>query len=115
MSSDQRRDQRFDADLPVQLLGGDKNIAGNLRNFSISGAAIEFEPDLGKSQVTFEIGDSVDLQTDRGSKAQTEAKTAARGIVVRQDANGISIKFEKPEDALMSEILSTVKRFLEQN
>jgi hypothetical protein len=102
----QRRNPRYDTDLPVQLLGGDGDVAGNLRNVSLSGAAIEFEPALGKPQVMFEIGESVDLQTEI---------RPTRGIVVRQDAGGIAIKFEKPEEDLLAEILSTVRRVIEQN
>jgi hypothetical protein len=106
-NSDLRRNPRFDADLPVQLLGSDGDVAGNLRNVSLSGAAVEFEPMLGKSAVVFEIGDSVNLQTNLAS--------AARGVVVRSDENGIAVKFDKPEEDLMAEILSAVRRVIEQN
>jgi len=106
MSSEQRRDSRYDTDLPVHVLGSEGDVAGSLRNVSASGAAIEFEPALGKPQVMFEIGDSVDLQTDI---------KPTRGIVVRQDASSIAIKFEQPEEELLAEILSTVRRVIEQN
>ncbi len=105
-TSNQRRDTRYDTDLPVQLLGSDGDVAGSLRNVSLSGAAIEFLPSLGKADVVFEIGESVDLQT--------EIKPT-RGVVVRQDASGIAIKFEQPEEALLAEILSTVRRVIERN
>jgi hypothetical protein len=110
-TSNQRRDPRYDADLPVQLLGGDGDVAGNLRNVSVSGAAIEFDPSLGKPTVMFEIGDSVDLQADVGQASNV----ATRGVVVRSDENGIAVKFDKPEEDLMAEILSAVRRVIEQN
>ena len=106
MTSDQRRDPRYETDLPVQLKGSDGGVAGNLHNVSAGGAAIEFDPALGKPQIAFEIGESVDLHTDIKS---------ARGVVVRQDAGGIAIKFEKREEELLAEILSTVRRVIEQS
>ena len=77
----------------------------------MSGAAVEFEPMLGKTNVVFEIGDSVGLQADVGQ----DSKVATRGIVVRQDENGIAIRFEQPEEELLSEIVSAVRRVIEQN
>lgn len=103
---DHRRDPRYDSDIAVQIEGEDGKVAGNLRNVSRSGAAIEFEPTLGKPQVMFEIGDSVDLQTDI---------KPTRGVVVRQDANGIAIKFEKPEEDLLAEIVSAVRKMVERD
>ena len=111
MTADQRRDPRYDADLPVQLQGSDGDVAGNLRNVSVSGAAIEFEPLLGKPTVLFEIGDSIDLHADLGQ----ESKVATRGVVVRSDDTGIAVRFDKPEEELMAEILSAVRRVIEQN
>lgn len=105
-TSDQRRAARYDTDLAVQLQGSAGDVAGSLRNVSVSGAAIEFEPALGKIPVMFEIGASVDLQT--------EIKPT-RGVVVRQDVGGIAIKFEQPEEELLAEILSTVRRVIERN
>ena len=107
----QRRDPRFDADLPVQLQGADGNVAGNLRNASVSGAAVEFEPMLGKAHVVFEIGDSVDLE----AAISQDSKIATRGIVVRHDENGIAIKFDKPEEELLGEIVSAVRRAIGQD
>jgi hypothetical protein len=106
-TSNKRRDPRFDADLPVQLLGRESDVAGNLRNVSVSGAAIEFDPARGESQAMFEIGDSIELRTDAGPDA--------RGVVVRRDENGIAVKFDKPEEDLMAEILATVRRVIEQS
>lgn len=103
-SPDHRRDPRFVADLTVQVQGDDGNVAGNLRNVSRSGAAIEFEPMLGKPQVVFEIGESVDVQTDI---------RPTRGVIVRQDANGIAIKFDKPEEDLLEEIVSAVRKVVD--
>jgi hypothetical protein len=106
MTIDQRRDPRFDTDVPVQLQGEAGDIAGSLRNVSLTGAAIEFDPALGRSQVQFEIGSNVDLQT--------EIKPA-RGVVVRQDSGGIAIRFEQPEEELLAEILTTVRRVIEKS
>jgi len=109
-SADQRRAPRFDTDLPVQVAGSEGDaqgsVPGNLRNVSASGAAIEFDPALGKSQVMFEIGDSIELHTDI---------KPTRGVVVRQDAGGIAIKFDQPEEALLAQIIDTVQKLIDRD
>ena len=110
MTSLHKRDPRVQTALPVQLRIGASTSAidAEVRNLSRSGAAIEFSPTLGKPDVQFEIGDSVDLETDAASPS-AEPK---RGIVVRRDANGIAIKFDKPEEELLSQIVETVQRLI---
>jgi len=106
MTSDQRRAPRFETDLPVQLSGSDGDALGNLRNLSVSGAAIEFDPTLGKPKILFEIGDSVGLRVD----PQADAGPETHGIVVRRDADGIAVKFNQVEDEMMAGILPTIRR-----
>ena len=36
-----------------------------------------------------------------------------RGVIVRQDANGIAIKFDKPEEDLLEEIVSAVRKVVD--
>ncbi len=107
MSNDQRRDPRYDADFPVQIQGEDANLPGSLRNVSLSGAAVEFAPSLGKPGVSFDIGDPVAIQP--------QGRDTVRGVIVRHDAEGIAIKFDTPEEGLLAEIVSAVRQVLERN
>lgn len=107
MSTDHRRDPRFDADLPVQVQGEDGVQPGSLRNVSLSGAAVEFAPSLGKPAVSFDIGDPVAIRPD--------GRDTVRGVIVRHDAEGIAIKFDAPEESLLAEIVSAVRQVLERN
>lgn len=107
MSTDQRRDTRYDANLPVEIQGGDANLAGQLRNVSVSGAAVEFAPSLGKPVVSFDIGDAVAMQPPGADPV--------RGIIVRHDPDGIAIKFDAPEEGLLAEIVNAVQQVLDRS
>ena len=97
MSSDnQRRHPRVDTDVPVVVEWADGAEQGSIRNLSAGGAAIEFEPALGKTPVTFDFGDPVEVQP-RG--AQT-----VRGTVVRSYEGGLAMRFEREEENLVESI-----------
>lgn len=107
MSTNQRRDTRYDANLPVEVQGSDANLTGQLRNLSVSGAAVEFASSLGKPMVSFDIGDAVAMQP-RGADP-------VRGVIVRHDSEGIAIKFDAPEEDLLAEIVNAVQQVLDRS
>ena len=85
MSDDKRQSPRVDVNVPVQVSGGADNLPGTITNLSDSGAALEFVPELGKQDVSFEIGNAVSIDSD-----QTDHVS---GSVVRQYEGGIAMQF----------------------
>ena len=104
--SNSRRDERFDTDQPVGIHGGDGNLEGSLRNVSMGGALVEFAPSLGKRDVAFDIGASVELHP--------QAAGSVRGTVVRYENGAIAVKFVEPEPDLLAQLFNVVRESLEQ-
>ena len=101
MGSEQRQHPRIDADLPVFVQGGEETHAGNLRNVSATGAAIEFSAELGKSSAAFDIGDTVEMQHP--------GPAAVRGTVVRSYAGGIAMHFEASDGDLLERVAAIAR------
>ena len=93
MGSDQRGHTRVDTNVPVLVHGGEGSQSGAIRNLSAGGAAIEFDPALGKSTVSFDLGDAVDVQP--------QGVHPVRGRIVRSHAGGIAMQFDAVQDNLL--------------
>jgi hypothetical protein len=101
VSDNQRRHPRFDVDTPAVVQGSDQAQAGNIRNLSASGAAIEFDLTLGKPSAAFDLGDAVEMQP-KGSKSVT-------GVVVRSYDGGIAMQFDENEEDLLQRIAAIAR------
>jgi hypothetical protein len=74
---------------------------GNIRNLSAGGAAIEFEPALGKPPVAFDFGDPVQVQP--------QGAEVLRGSVVRSYDGGLAMRFERDEESLVESIAAIAR------
>lgn len=91
----------MDTDVPVLVEWADGAEQGSIRNLSVSGAAIEFEPALGKPPVAFDFGDPVQVQP--------HGSDVLRGSVVRSYDGGLAMRFERDEENLV-ESIATIAR-----
>ena len=96
MSSDQRRHPRVPSDVPVVVKKGEGQQSGRLRDVSAGGAAIEFDPELGKSDVSFDIGEAIEMRPNGTDTVQ--------GTVVRSYNEGVAMQFNELEEDLLERV-----------
>ena len=100
MSDDQRQNPRVDVSMPVNVSAGEEILSGTITNLSDSGAALEFIPDLGKQDFSFEIGNSVSIETKQTDRVS--------GNVVRQYEGGIAVQFSTENNDILRQISEIV-------
>ena len=96
MSSDQRRHPRVPTDVPVVVKKGEGEHGGRLRDVSAGGAAIEFDPELGKSDVAFDIGEAIEMRPN--------GTDTVHGTVVRSYNEGVAMQFNELDEDLLERI-----------
>lgn len=87
--------------MPVNVTNGENSLSGKITNLSDSGAALEFMPELGKKEVAFEIGNSVEIDSEETHKVP--------GSVVRQYEGGIAMQFQKDDTDVLEHITQIVE------
>jgi hypothetical protein len=103
MSEENRRHPRVDIKVPVNVSSGNNTLPGTITNLSDGGAALEFVPDLGRRDIAFEIGSSVEIDS--------EETAPLPGSVVRSYDGGIAMKFEKDNPGLLEQIADIVNDY----
>ena len=86
--------------MPVNVSAGEEIFSGTITNLSDSGAALEFIPDLGKQDVSFEIGNSVSIETKPTDRVP--------GNVIRQYKGGIAVQFSAENKDILRPISEIV-------
>jgi hypothetical protein len=100
MSEENRRHPRVDVKVPVNVSSGENSLPGTITNLSDGGAALEFIPDLGRKDIAFEIGNSVEIDSDQTDRVP--------GSVVRSYDGGFAMKFEEDDPGLLEQITDIV-------
>ena len=90
MSKDQRKFPRKEADESADISAGEKVYAGNIKDISEGGAAVEFRFPSGEERERFDIGSRVELNPEKSHPKS--------GRVVRQYVNGVGLEFDPSQD-----------------
>ena len=87
--------------MPVVVEWADGAEQGSIRNLSAGGAAIEFEPALGKPPITFDFGDPVEVQP--------QGAEVLHGTVVRSYDGGLAMRFDRDEESLLDNVAAIAR------
>ena len=86
MADNKRRHERIPVNEPASVRSGDDSYSGTLTDVSTSGAAVEFDFATEQSQVQFDIGNNVEVDSTLLDNRQ--------GRVVRRYDKGFAVNFE---------------------
>lgn len=106
MSEENRRHPRVDVKVAVNVSSGESSLPGTITNLSDSSAALEFTSDLGRKDLAFEIGNSVEIDSEQTDRVP--------GSVVRSYDGGFAMKFEEEDPGLLEQFTDIVSEIMKR-